>query len=379
LIVYVNSELQDLNQFIESGNSIDNWAGNTGNQRMDLLTDLQRVPETDPVSIYRYRDGLYAADLLSAAIVWLDFFTCLEAKPSSLKAICTELGLVERPADVMLTLFTAMGLVQSVNGVFSITPLGREHLVKDSPWFLGPYYASLKERPVCKDMLSVLRTGRTANWGSLKSEKDWAKAMEDSVFAGQFTAAMDCRGVYLGQAVAKKVELTSFSRLLDIAGGSGIYACSMVAHHRHLRASVFEKTPVDGVAADAIAKRGFTDRVSVIAGNMFSDPLPTGFDVHLISNVLHDWDIPLVVQILKSSFDALSAGGMLIIHDAHINREKTGPLPVAAYSAMLMHSTEGKCYSIGETESYLNECGFRDFQFKETAADRGIIIARKPK
>lgn len=346
---------------------------------MHLPTDLQRVPETDPVSVYRYRDGLYAADLLSAAIVWLDFFTWLSGRPSTQESICTELGLMERPVDVMLTLFSAMGLIERKEGVFSLTGLAREHLVATSPWFLGPYYASLKERPVCKDMLSVLRTGRTANWGSLKTEKDWAKAMEEPVFAGQFTAAMDCRGVYLGQAVAKNVDLTGFTHLLDIAGGSGIYACSMVAHHTHLRGAVFEKTPVDRVAAEAIAKRGYSDRVSVIAGNMFTDPLPGGFDIHLISNVLHDWDIPLVVQILKCSFEALAPGGLLIIHDAHINREKTGPLPVAAYSAMLMHSTEGKCYSITETESYLKEYGFDDFTFKETAADRGILTARKPK
>ncbi|MDB6038680.1 MAG: dnrK [Verrucomicrobiales bacterium] len=346
---------------------------------MELFPDLRDLPESDPISIYRYRDGLYAADLLSAAIVWLDFFSWLAVHPSTKEAICAERGLVDRPVDVMLTLFAAMGLIESEQGVFHLTTLAKEHLVAGSPWFLGPYYGSLKERPVCKDMLSVLQTGRTANWGSLKTEKDWAKAMEDSVFAGQFTAAMDCRGVYLGQAVAKNVELKSFSRLLDIAGGSGIYACSMVAHHPHLRASVFEKTPVDKVAAEAIAKRGFNDRVSVIAGNMFANPLPTGFDIHLISNVLHDWDITLVMQILKSSFDALMPGGLLIIHDAHINREKTGPLPVAAYSAMLMHSTEGKCYSIAETESYLTNCGFHNFDFKDTAADRGIITARKPK
>ena len=34
--------------------------------------DLFRSPATDPTSIYRYRDGLYAADLLTAAISHLD-------------------------------------------------------------------------------------------------------------------------------------------------------------------------------------------------------------------------------------------------------------------------------------------------------------------
>ena len=279
----------------------------------------------------------------------------------------------------MLTLFTAMGYLENRSGVFHLTARAREHLVSDSPWFLGPYYASLKERPVCKDFLVVLRTGKTANWGSLKDEQAWAKAMEREDFAHQFTAAMDCRGVYLGQAVAKQLDCARFHHLLDIAGGSGIYACSIVAHHPHLKATVVEKSPVDQVAARAIAQRGFAARVSVIVRDMFAEPLPADADLHLISNVLHDWDVPLVQQLLAKSFAALLPGGMIVIHDAHIHADKSGPLPVAAYSALLMNITEGKCYSVAEMKGYLTAAGFTAPKYLPTAADRSVITATKPR
>jgi SAM-dependent methyltransferase len=340
--------------------------------------DLTLLPQTDPLEIYRLRDGLYGVDLLAAAIVHFDFFTWLAEHPSDKATICRELQIVERPTDVMLTLFAALGLVESKDGVFHVTSSGREHLVRTSPWFIGPYYASLKDRPVCKDYVTVLRTGRVANWGSFKDEKDWAKAMEDDAFANQFTAAMDCRGVYLAAAMARGIDTGGCTHLLDVAGGSGIYACSIVAKHPHLRATVFEKPPVDGVARRAIEKRGFADRVDVQAGDLFRDELPAGCDLHLISNVLHDWDEPAVKQILAKSFLALKPGGTLVVHDAYINESKSGPLPVAKYSALLMHSTEGKCYSIGEMRGYLAEAGFDGLVFAETAADRGIITTRKP-
>lgn len=344
------------------------------------MDELLRAPTVDPTSVYRYRDGLYAADLLTAALVHLDFFTWLGRAGRGLpfEEICLGLQLKERPADVMLTLFTAMGLIERREEKFFVTQLAREQLMADSPWFLGPYYASLKDRPVTKDFLSVLKTGRTANWGSFKETKDWAKAMEDESFANSFTAAMDCRGVYLAQAAAKILPLADRRSLLDIGAGSGIYACSFAAHFPNLRATVFEKPPVDQVAARAIAKRGLTQRVSVTAGDVFKNPLPTGHDVHLISNVLHDWDWPEVRAILNASAQALAPGGLLIIHDAWINADKSGPLPVAAYSAMLMHSTEGKCYSTLEIETLLRELGLANFQFRETAADRGILTATKP-
>ena len=340
-----------------------------------MKTDLTTAPTTDPTSVYRWRDGLYAADLLTCALVHLDLFSWLADRPSSKERICSHYKIAERPTDVMLTLFVAMGYLERRGDVFSVTPIAREHLVRSSPFFLGPYYASLKSRPVCEDFLQVLLTDKPANWGSFKSEKDWARAMEDEMFANNFTEAMDCRGVFLGQALAKALDLSSYEQLLDIAGGSGIYACALVDHWK-MFASVYEKSPVDKLAERVIAQRGFSERVQVIEGDMFKE-LPDRYDLHLISNVLHDWNEKTVRQLLAKSYAALEEGGMLIIHDVHISEEKTGPLPNAAYSAMLMHSTEGKCYSVGELYGMLREIGFTDLTFKETAADRSAITAVK--
>lgn len=340
------------------------------------LAHLTQEPVTDPLPLYRMRDGLYAADLLTAALAHLDFFSWLADHPATPGAICAHFEIHRRPADVMLTLFSAMGLVTQAGGVFHLTLRAREHLVKGSPWCLAPYYASLANRPQTLDMLKVLRTGQPATWGSYDPQA-WAQAMERPEFAEQFTAAMDCRGVYLAQALAKKLDLADSRAVLDIAGGSGIYACSLVARHPHLRATVFEKPPVDRLANEAIARQGGRERVAVVAGDVFKDELPAGFDVHLISNVLHDWDEPNVRALLANSHGALTESGLLVIHDAHINAEKSGPLPVAMYSALLMNITEGKCYSVAELRSYLADSGFDWLDCQPTAADRSFILARR--
>jgi predicted O-methyltransferase YrrM len=341
--------------------------------------DLTRLPSTDPLEVYRYRDGLYAVDLLTAAVCEFDFFTWLAAHPGDLAAICAGLGTAPRPTDVMLTLFTADGFVaRDAAGAFAPTPLAREHLVSTSPFFLGPYYASLKQRPVVRDYVTILRTGKPANWGSFKNEKPWSDAMLTDEFATSFTAAMDCRGFVLGPALARALAPRPGARLLDIAGGSGIYACTLAAHHPTLTATVFERPPVDAIARTMIAKRGYADRVSVVAGDMFVDPLPGGYDLHLYSNVIHDWDTDKVPALLAASFAALAPGGTLVVHDCHLHADKTGPLPVAKYSALLMAVTEGKCYSIAEMHALLGAAGFRDFAFAPTAADRSVLTARKP-
>src|SRR2546426_414249 len=66
---------------------------------------------------------------------------------------------------------------------------------------------------------------------------------------------MDCRGVYLGPALAARLECSKHHHLLDIAGGSGIYACAIVARHPHLRGTVLEKSPVDRITQKLLAER----------------------------------------------------------------------------------------------------------------------------
>ncbi len=341
------------------------------------MPSLTTSPATDPTTLYRYRDALYAEDLLIAALVHFDFFTVLAAEPLDLGEVCQRFGVAARPTEVMLTLFVAMGLLEREGGRHRLTPVAREHLVATSPWFLGPYYASLKDRPVVADLVRVLQSDRPAGWGSQAGQLDWHRAMEEPEFAARFTEAMDCRGVFLAQALAKHLPLDGARSLLDIAGGSGIYACSFCEHFSGLQATVLEKPPVDRVASAAIARRGFADRVSVVVGDMLTDPLPTGHDVHLFSNVLHDWDVPVVRDLLARSFAALPSGGRLVIHDAFLNRDKSGPLHVAEYSVMLMHATQGRCYGLGELEELLREAGFMDVQEYPGGAARGGLGARR--
>jgi hypothetical protein len=319
---------------------------------------LLNEPVTDPLPLYRYRDGIAAVDLLAAAVAHLDFFSWLSDRPSTLGAIVRAVWHSSAASGCHDDAVQRDGIGDPGGWRFHLTLRAREHLTQTSPWNLTPYYFSMKDRSATIDMLKVLKTGKPANWGGYDPQA-WAQAMEREDFARQFTEAMDCRGVLLGPAMAKKLDLSERHALLDIAGGSAIYACSVVAHHPHMRAAVFEKPPVDQVARTAIERRGFTGKVYVIGGDMFSDSWPNDFDVHLISNVLHDWDEPGVKDLLAKSHAALPSGGLLVVHDAFINAEKTGPLHVAEYSALLMNITEGKCYSLGEMRSYFSECGIR--------------------
>lgn len=342
------------------------------------MFDLTQAPTTDPIAIYRHRDALYASDMLIVALKSLDLFTHLANKPQTLEEICQTFSIHRRPADVLTTFLVASGWLVCNEGLLSVTQSAREFLVKGSPWYIGPYFPPTSDRPIARDLLECLRTDKPANFASRKNHDDWHKAMETESFAREFTEMMDCRGVFLAQGLAKQLDLTGRKRLLDIAGGSGVYACSLCAHHDGLVATVLEKSPVDRIARQAISERGFGERVSVVAGDLFDERWPTGFDVHLLSNVLHDWNEETVKQILRRSWDSLENGGMMLVHDTFLNESKTGPLHVAEYSILLMHVTQGRCYSEGEITDWASEIGFVMDQRVESGAVRSALVYHKP-
>ena len=239
----------------------------------------------------------------------------------------------------MLTYLTALGLLERAGEQVTPTALGLDHLAAGSPYDLRPDFASVRERPGCAELLAVLRSGRPAAWASADAGQDWAGRLGDPQFAGRITAAMDARGNFLGPALADALHDLPVRRVLDIGGSSGVYACALAAR-MPVTGAVFERPPVDAAARTLLAQRGQAGRIKVISGDMFTGPLPAGFDLHLFSHVLHDWGEDSVRSLLTASSAALPPGGFLVDHDVHINATKTGPLAAAEYSVFLMHSAE---------------------------------------
>jgi hypothetical protein len=342
------------------------------------------VDVPDPTVLYRVRDGVYAGDLLIAAVAELDLFTWLAANsPVCAADLCAGLGLAARPADVLLTYCAALGLVGrdlDADDRVELSELGRNHLVAGSPFDLRAYYGSLAERPAVRELTQVLRTGTQAAWASARGdhEPDWSGRLGDPAFAERITAAMDARGAFLAPALADAIAGVPMTALLDVAGSSGVYSAAVLAGRAGMRAAVFERPPVDIAARTLLQARGLADRIDVITGDMFADHLPSGFDAHLYSHVLHDWDAARVEQLLAASFATLPPGGRLIDHDTHVDADKRGPLAVAEYSVLLMHSTPGKCWSVRELAEMAEGVGFVDVEHRPAAGDRSVLLARKP-
>jgi predicted O-methyltransferase YrrM len=337
----------------------------------------KNIPETSPELIFKLRDSSFANDLFIAAVGYFDFFNFLKKHPSDIDGISRSLKIKKRPLDVMLTLFKAYGFIEGKDNRFYLTDIADDYLSSESFFDLSFYVSSLKDRPECEEMRKVLITGKPAPWAAVKREDDWATSMKHADFAKSYADGVRGRGAYLANGLLDAIDLGGYRNLLDIGGSIGIYSAVLLEKYPDLSAAIYEKPPADKIAEFSIKESGLKDRIDVITGNMFKESLPEGYDIHLLSHVIHDWDFNKVRYILEKSYRSIEPGGMVIIHGVHINEDKTGPVSAAEYSVLLMFLTEGKCYSFLEMKQMMEEAGFKGIIYRPAALNRSVVTGVK--
>ncbi|MFK8111180.1 MAG: methyltransferase [Rubripirellula sp.] len=336
-------------------------------------------PVTDPTAIFELFRGSHGSELLTAAVTHFDVFGRLNDSSMSLEDLRQAIGLQSRPATVLITALRAMGLIVEQDGVLKLTDLAAEHLVPGGAFDVGDYVGLAAQAPGVIGMVGLLKSNRP-----LGSEGDQGgaafiyrdgieSAMEAEDSARHLTLALSGRAKNVAPALAEAAAMEDARVLLDVGGGTGIYSFALLQKNPHLKAIIFDRPEVLKVAEEMGAEYGVLDRTELIAGDMFADELPVNADVVLLSNILHDWDIPECQALVQRCASVLPPSGRLLIHDVFLNDAMDGPLPIALYSASLFSLTEGRAYSAQEYRGWLQEAGLIPHAIVPTKVHCGVL------
>lgn len=343
-------------------------------------------PQIDPTLIFEHFRGSFATELLTAAVAHFDLFRHLAERPQSRDELAAALQLAARPTVVLTTALRGMQLLEvDTAGRLALTPMAREHLVPGGEFYVGDYVGLAAEAPGVLGMVERLRTNRP--YGAAEQDakgtafiyrEGTPSAMEAEASARRLTLALAGRAKNVAPVLAERLIVGDAQTLLDLGGGTGIYSIALLRRHPRLKAVVFDRPEVLKVAAEMAADYGVADRVELCAGDMFVDALPKGVDLVLLSNILHDWDVPECRNLVDRAAAALQPGGRVVIHDVFLNDELDGPLPIALYSAALFALTEGRAYSAAEYREMLQAAGLSPSAVAQTLIHCGLLEGAKP-
>jgi len=239
----------------------------------------------------------------------LQLFRKLDGKELTASEIGRSIGLHRRHRETFLNILVALGLLTRKGSRYRLSPLARKYFIKER----GPHWNRLWSRYCTEDYtaLSVMEESLTTGRDyreilGMKRESDYEILRHDRQFAEDFTRIMHDTKRRQSKLLAKNLDLSRYSALLDVGGGSGIMSIELVRTHPNLRACVQEFEPVCRVARKFIKAAGLSGRVKTYAADM-TQKIATGYDVIMY------WDVGAPLKSLKLAYRALPKGGMLLI------------------------------------------------------------------
>lgn len=349
-----------------------------------------------PSPIMQMATGFWVSKTLMTAVE-LGVFTKISAyghansKFMTLREFQNIIGIAEsRPAEAFTTALVSLGLLKVIknkNGekAFANSEISSMYLDKSKSTYIGDVIAMFDERLYKRwDNLSeALETNKPigeARGEDIESIFDKAKSYQEVEQLQKFTHAMHGVSIAPAMALSKNVDFSDHKKMMDIGGGSGVYAIEVVANSpNNMSAVVLDSKPVCEVADGYIKKYNLQNKVHTMTFDFFNDQLPNDCDVAFLSHIIHIFDKDKNITLLKKIHESLTnENGMIIISEWLLNDEKTGPISSALMGlTMIVENSGGRGYSYSEISQMLTEAGFKNIEKRPLIEPAEIVIGYK--
>ena len=260
-----------------------------------------------------------------------------------------------RATEILLDAVASLGLLRKSRGTYLLAPAAMRFLLPDSPWYQG-------------DMLRHADT-LWKNWSGLDEvvrtgEPNRRRHRRHDVFI----RAMHNNAVLRAGTVIGTLDLRGVRTALDLGGGPGTYSIELAK--RGIRVLLFDMPSTLEVAQEMI-RQSRMKNISFRSGDFHFDDIGSGFDLVLLSQVLHSNSETECLSLLAKVFHSLAPKGMVAIHEFTLDEDHASPVPGALFSVnMLVNTAGGRSYTRKEMKGWLEAAGFR----KVTVKDLGETV-----
>jgi hypothetical protein len=185
----------------------------------------------------------------------------------------------------------------------------------------------------------------------------------DPEFAEVFARFMTLTTRRAEQFILDNHHFEPFRLAIDVGGSHGSLLLSLLAAHPQAQGILFDLPEVVAQAPAAIARHAAGSRVKLVGGSFF-DSLPTGGDLYLLKQILHDWDDQRSLAILKGIRAAIAPGGRLAVLDRLLPEtpRQHPAFHMDLYMLLLLGAQERK---LSQFENLFGASGFRLDQVTE--------------
>ena len=301
------------------------------------------------------------------ALVSLGIPSLLERGPQSAEQVAGAVGLHPVAAGRLLNACAGLGLLEVHDEQYCNAPIAMRFLVKGSPTYLGDELSRYDRvsYPLWTDLVERMKT-----WQPGVHPPRGADASDPLATHNLATLT--------AEALSRHYDFSAHARLLDLGGGTGAMSIVICRAHDRLSAIVYDTPQVARLAETFVRDSGVGDRVEVRAGDLTSDPLPEGFDVALLANVLSMLDEETARKLLGRLHARLPAGGVILLSGWILDDSRTEPLCAALFCLedIAWHAPDVE-RSVSTYAAWLEAAGFADVEECVYFPPTRLLSARK--
>ncbi|MBL3704316.1 methyltransferase domain-containing protein [Sulfitobacter sp. BDSS02] len=173
----------------------------------------------------------------------------------------------------------------------------------------------------------------------------------------EFSRLMADSQALVAQEILSTISLKGIKRLLDVAGGSGVFLSLALRQYPGLITDLFDLPLVIDTARTRLDAH--PGRVQFHSGDFRNDPLPTGADAISLIRVLFDHQDDTVRALLRKVHEALPPNGRLIIAEPMSGATRPDPATDVYFAFYTKAMGTGRTRSADEIMTLCAAVGFR--------------------
>ncbi len=277
----------------------------------------------------------------------------------------------------VLRLMASLGVfAEGPPGSFGLTPLG-ETLRSDAPGSVRNF--AITETAAGHwlpwgRLYDSVRTGQPMAGEALGMELfDWyAQNPEEAAY---FSAAMGNLSALAASELVRVYDVSAARTVADIGGAHGVLLAAVLQANPAARGILFDLPHVIETAGGAIAAAGLSNRCELVSGDFF-EAVPEGADLHLLKQILHDWNDDRATQLLQNCHRALNPTGKVLLVEMLIPPDNR-PSPAQAMDLNMLVLLGGQERTEEQFERLFKAAGFRLDQVIPTHSPFSVIEATR--
>jgi len=340
-----------------------------------MTPQTQPPGQPSPALLFDTLNAYQRTEAIKAAIE-LGLFTKIAEGKATAPDIAQGCGASERGTRILCDFLVIAGFLTKQDGRYGLTPDSAVFLDQRSPAYMGTVIDFILS-PILTDNFKQL-ADTVKRGGSIPEAATIAP--ENPVWV-KFAHAMAPMMAMPAQLMAEMADPAANSklRILDIAAGHGLYGLAFATRNSQTEITALDWPNVLEVARENAQTAGVSDRFQLRPGSAFDVDFGTDYDLVLLTNFLHHFDVPTCETLLRKVHAALKDGGRAVTLEFVPNPDRVTPPQAAAFSMMMLGSTpSGDAYTFSELEQMFSNAGFRESELHELPPTiQRVVISRK--